>query len=430
MPVKSLTRATQIAVLNESSEIFRYCLKKTKILAALSWEPHVAQEFFAKKEQELPHPTYKIDVNGLSESLAALLKLAPKLKGEHPVLQWLTRVHGSIMDGVRLLLELETDSFYEICTRLYGNSQSKPFESPTSNLELADSIAERMSACSLNDIGESLVSMDAYTFAGAIDKKLKERAPPLPVRVEITDGIVAKVAAGMNQVRIRKDARFSELDVSALWNHEIESHCLTAHNGNLQENCDFLYSGGPRTTMTQEGLSVFFEIYGHTMSQRRFLALCDRVKAIRLVEEGANFIDLYRWYRERSDNEMDAFYATQRIFRGAKPTGGKPFTKDVVYLGGLLGVFNFLRIAVKNQNRLLVEGLVCGRISLEDVGVMATLRAHGILNPPHFVPDWLRNWEALLSFFSFNSFVANLDLSSFQAFFDSHNTLQDWDFSL
>src|SRR5262249_28245916 len=146
----------------------------------------------------------------------------------------------------------------------------------------------------------------------------KERIPSMSVQVELSDGISAKVVAGMNRVRVRRDARFSDVEVAALWNHEIESHCLTAHNGNLQENCEFLCSGGPRTTMTQEGLAVFFEMYGHSMSQRRFLAICDRVHAVELVEKGANFIELFRWYRDRSDTDMEAFFATSRIFRGTQ----------------------------------------------------------------------------------------------------------------
>ena len=28
--------------------------------------------------------------------------------------------------------------------------------------------------------------------------------------------------------------------------------------------------------MTQEGLAIFFEMYGHSLSQHRFMALCER----------------------------------------------------------------------------------------------------------------------------------------------------------
>lgn len=425
---KTVSKKDLLATLTNASEVFKVCARKTKILAALAWKPEVVQEFYRKKESVIPSPSYNIDKKEYAEMLEAVRKLGTRLKGEHPMLGWLRRTQESFENGVRLLLEVETPSFFEISTQMYGNSQTKLFKGNTTHLELAQIISQRLSVCSLNDIGESLVEKSATEFAASLEERLKRRKPQIPVRVEVTDAITSKVVAGMNRVRIRKDARFSGLDLYALWNHEIESHCLTAHNGNRHAYCDFLSAGGPRTTMTQEGLAVFYEVYGHTMSQRRFLSLCHRVEAVSIVEKGADFMELYRWYKDRTENPVDAFFNAQRIFRGAKLTGGGAFTKDVVYLPGLLNVYNFLRLAVKNQNRVLVESLMCGRMALEDVSTIAWLRTHGIVEPPHFIPDWLKNWEALLSFFSLTAVFGSLDLSNFQDYLDDHN-LDDWDMS-
>ena len=124
---------------------------------------------------------------------------------------------------------------------------------------------------------------------------------------------------------------------------------------------------------------------------------------------------------------MGAFLRTQRVFRGASVRGGYPFTKDVVYLAGLLGVYNFLRISVKNQNRMLVETLVCGRVALEDVPTLTWMRMRGLLSGPKYTPWWLDNWESLLSYFSFSSFLSQFDLSSFQAYFDERSPLHGLD---
>jgi uncharacterized protein (TIGR02421 family) len=427
---KNVPRARITSLLKESSEVFRFVSKRLKILSALEWDLSAANEFFQKKESQLPQPIYKIDSHALEEALTALKGLNGKLKGEHPVLKWLQASRESFTMGAQLLKEIGKPEFYQISTQLYGTASSRPFEGQISNAQLATSISERISFCNLNDIGEASELKSAEEFAAELSLRLQNRKPQMSVKVEISSDIVAKAIAGMNRVRIRRDARFSEIEVTALWNHEIESHCLTAHNGNIQENCNFLASGGPRTTLTQEGLAVFFEMYYHSFSQRRFLTLCDRVHGVEMAEKGANFIDVYRWYKERSVNQLDAFLFTQRIFRGADLNGKYPFTKDVVYLAGLLGVYNFLRIAVKNQNRILVESLVCGRIALEDVPILAWLRTHGFVDPPRFIPDWLKNWESLVSFFSFTGLLGNQDLSGFQNYFDSHSKLQDWDFSL
>lgn len=428
----SLKKTKILQILKEAGDTFKVCSRRAKILSTLTWGPELATEFFRKKEAVIPKPVYSIDKKALLEASEALEKLKPKTQGDHPVLHWLERMRDSFAKGIILLLEVEKPPFYEISSQLYGNSGSKLFNGPTSNLELARKLSDRMAMPMPNqdDISESTPAKSAEEFASLLEKRLKERLPSFAVRTEVTDQIVAKVVAGMNRVRIRKDARFSGLELDALWNHEIESHSLTALNGCQHPQCDFLVAGGPRSTMTQEGLAVFYEVYGHTMSQRRFLSLCNRIEAVNLVENGADFIELYRWNKARGDTGFDAFYNTQRVFRGAALTGGSPFTKDVVYLAGLIGVYNFLRIAVKAQNRMLVESLVCGRMALEDVATIAWLRAHGIINPPAYVPDWLKNWEALLSFFSLSAVLGITDISSFQGYFDEYYTLESWDLSV
>jgi len=426
---KTVPKGNLVSILKEASNVFKACAKKSKILAALAWKPEVVAEFFQKKESVFPKPIYTIDKKEITDLLTALNGLEPKLKGDHPMLAWLRRTLESYQQGLSLLISVETDSFFEISSQMYGNSKTKLFKGETSNLDLARAISQRISVCSLNDIGESFVQKSATEFASSLEERIKNRTPAIPLKVEVTDTIASKVVAGMNKVKLRQDARFSELELDALWNHEVESHCLTAHNGNRHQNADFLSAGGPRTTMTQEGLAVFYEVYAHTMSQLRFLSLCNRVEAVSLVENGASFLDVYRWYKDRTENSLDAFFNTQRIFRGAKLSGRGPFTKDVVYLPGLLSVYNFLKYAVKNQNRVLVETLVCGRMSLEDVSTLAWLRTHGVIQPPHFIPDWLKNWEGLLSFFSLTAVFDGLDLTHIQDYFDEQ-LLHDWDVAI
>ncbi len=418
------------AALKESGAIFRLCSRKAKLLSTLAWDRAIAEEFFQKKEQVLPTPQYNVDRQALEECKGALDNLERKLTGDHRFYHWLRRLTQSYRSGCNLLLNLESEHYFKICSELYGNSQMKFFNGQSTNLELARAISSRISVYTLNDIQESYVKQDAEQFAQSLEIKLKERLPTLPVKIEVSDAIVAKVVAGMNRVRIRKNARFSTLELEALFKHEIESHCVTAQNGALQPYCDFLAAGGPRSTMTQEGLAVFFEVYGHTMSQQRLVAITDRVEATYQAEQGADFIQVYRWFKERSESPLEAFYATQRVFRGSKLTGGGPFTKDVVYLPGLLAVYNFLRFAVKNQNRILIESLVCGRLALEDAGVITWLRTQGIIQPPKFVPYWLASWEGLVSYFSLSALLGTMDLSGFQQHFDSEFHFADWDFSL
>jgi len=62
---------------------------------------------------------------------------------------------------------------------------------------------------------------------------------------------------------------------------------------------------------------------------------------------GADFKDVFDFYNERLDDPDQSFENARRIFRGGVITGGAPFTKDMVYLNGLLRVHNFMRTVVK-----------------------------------------------------------------------------------
>ena len=56
-----------------------------------------------------------------------------------------------------------------------------------------------------------------------------------------------------------------------------------------------------------------------------------------------------------------------------------------------------------------------GRIALEDVEALMILRAEGVLSPPRFVPRWLARWDGLLAYFSFTSFLNEVDLEPVEA---------------
>jgi uncharacterized protein (TIGR02421 family) len=424
--VRSSKKERLSALLLDASEKFRAVAKKAKILSALSWTPAVAAEFFLGGEDKLPRPQYAIDRAALEDCIAELEGFAPRLAGTHPVLEWLEANRKSYLDGFRLLLNVETEAFYELSSQLYGNSSSVPFGGKASNRELAGKISSRLSVCAFGDVAEA-PRADAESFVRVLEKRLEERFPLMNVRVETSDQIVAKVAAGTSRVRVRKDATFTAMELESLWKHEVETHCLTAQNGSAQTQVPMLASGGARSTLTQEGLAVFHEVYGHTMAQNRLLRLCDRVEAVAMAEAGADFVEVYRWFLPRTDTKIDAFYSAQRIFRGATLSGGKPFTKDVVYVSGLLGVYAFLNLAVKNQNRPLVEALVCGRMAIEDAGTVAWLRANGFVEPPKFLPEWLANWEALLSFFCTTALFAEMDGDGYRDYFSKLRTFEPWD---
>jgi hypothetical protein len=83
-------------------------------------------------------------------------------------------------------------------------------------------------------------------------------------------------------------------------------------------------------------------------------------------------------HEEHRIPERAAFYTTARIFRG----GG--FTKDAVYLRGLVELLDYLRQGGE------LEPLFIGKLRLDYVPLLDELRQRGILRPPPLIPKYYR----------------------------------------
>ena len=91
---KITPRSKLLEILKEANDVFKSCAKKSKVLAALSWNPEVTAEFFQKKEAVLPKPIYSVNIDEIKSLLGSLNQLEPKIQGEHPLLIWLRRKIG------------------------------------------------------------------------------------------------------------------------------------------------------------------------------------------------------------------------------------------------------------------------------------------------------------------------------------------------
>ena len=95
-------------------------------------------------------------------------------------------------------------------------------------------------------------------------------------------------------------------------------HVATTLNGLGQRRLPLLASGHAGTTRTQEGLAVFSELISGAMTPSRFRRLANRVLAIDRSMNGADFLDVYRFFLERTDDPAQSFEDTRRVFRGAE----------------------------------------------------------------------------------------------------------------
>ena len=154
------------------------------------------------------------------------------------------------------------------------------------------------------------------------------------------------------------------------------------------------------------------------MDLNRFRRLADRVIAIQMAIDGADFLDVYRFYLERIGDREQAFENARRVFRGGLLSGGSPFTKDILYLEGLLKVHNFLRTMVSVGRADCLRLLFCGKLDLENLPVVGILASRGICHPPKFLPPWAKDMRFLLCYLTYSSFLNKIDLAQVKVHYE------------
>ncbi len=246
----------------------------------------------------------------------------------------------------------------------------------------------------------------AQEITNAVQSHFGEDAP----KVVIVDQLSANALATSKQIRIRRDAQFTDKDAIQLINHEAFIHVLTSLNGKKQTNLPILAESHVGTTRTQEGLAVFAEVISGTMELNRFQRLADRVFAIQMAIEGADFIEVYRYFLERTDQPNQSFESARRVFRGGVITGGAPFTKDLVYLLGLLQVSSLIRSIFSAGRADCLRLLFCGKLDIFDIPALGELAAIGLRRLPTYLPPWVNDPRYLLALLTYSNFISGIDL--------------------
>lgn len=404
-------QARVIALVEETAKALASIRSKGSLLETLAWPREIEERFFADKAERLPKPRYQVPRDLLEAESRALLAARRRMRGDGPIPKLLRNILGSMHDRNRLLLALGTRAFGEVSTGIYGGARTRFYDTGLTNLDLAEHLLGRLDTHGWDEaFGTDEPSLDAAGFQTFLAERIAKRKLPIAVRIDETCS--AKAIAGASQVRIRPDATFTSWEAEGLYRHEVETHSFSALNAARHVYATLLKSGGPRSTPTQEGLAVFAELYHRALAVPRLRRLALRVRTVGMAEEGASFLDVYRFLvKDEGLPPKSAYLDAARVFRGGPPEGGGPFTKDAVYVAGLLHVYAFLQAFVREGFRDETEMLVSGRFALDDIAAILELRARGLLVRPRYRPKWLREWTTLLPYFAFTSFMDGVDLA-------------------
>lgn len=380
------------------------------VLDAIAWPADVARAFFDSKETRMPTVAYDaVDTSKPREALAAA---RDAIDGQGVIQDWLNRAARDIENTIRLIEARGTREFFELSKILFGEPKSELRDGKSRTLDLARTLDGILSEYSHSELfpfeqPEPFTAEDIKTYMEPkVERLFGDEAP----KIEVVDTLSAKATADVGSVKLRSTAPFTELDARQLLHHEAFVHIATSLNGRAQSRFPVLGADHGGTVKTQEGLAVFAELVSGSMDPRRMRRLADRVLAIQMAIDGADFMELYRFYSDRSHNEFEAFENTRRILRGGLLEGGAPFTKDGVYLEGLIEVDNFLRVVLPTGDTRYIRLLFCGKIDLEDITALLELDEMGLLEDPKYLPPWARDLRFLVATLSYSSFVHGMDI--------------------
>jgi uncharacterized protein (TIGR02421 family) len=398
----------------EIDEAIVRAAKDIKVLSRLAWPAETMATFLDDWERgkpRLPRVEYpgSDDLNAPARALAQAAKTLESF--DDPIADYLGQTALSYLSLCELLARVGTESMVDFSRVLYGFPGDRLSEGEVTNLEAARHFLEQSAQFyQASHLHETDYCVTAQVIKEQLEMRLAEVFPADMVRVVIDPHLASKAAAGSTRIRLRGGTCFSGYDLEQLLQHEAFVHSLTALNGRAQPGIKCLGLGAPRTTGAQEGLATFAELITGAIDIDRMERIALRVIGIDMALGGADFIEVFRYFLEAGQPEKESFSSTMRIFRGAPLTGGCAFTKDVVYLHGLMEVHTFFRWALSQQRMELCHYFFAGRMTINDAITLAPMFESGQLVAPRYLPPWMTRTNGLVGYLAFSIFANRVNI--------------------
>ena len=388
-----------------------------RILPTVAWPASLEDrmiEAYAKGNYALPEVHYQRP--DLADARAELAAIEREAGDDDPLGDYLKRTAESWRIAAEMLEAVGTAGVTEPSIVLYGRPGDSIPGSSRSNLDAANYFVELSDELGADleddDIGANI---SAEALRADLAKTLDAFFGVGIISVEVDNELTAKAAAGATRVRLRGGTRFNEYDRHQLLAHEAFVHSLTALNGRAQPLLASLARTSPRVTATQEGLAVFAELMSGAIDIARLKRISLRIIAIDMALNGADFVEVYKYFKTFGQSAADSFHSAQRVFRGVPLTGGAAFAKDNVYLSGLLAVHTFFRWALKERRMDMLRHLFAGKLALHDVMTLEPHFASGAILQPRWLPPWMQHVHGLAGKLAFSLFVNRIHMGKVQA---------------
>lgn len=393
-----------------------------RILDSIKWGPELQAAFFKAKCEKLPpitrdyylkHNPLPFDPTEKTEEFYAIEHDIRKHLGQFSavggIMQRMCREYREV---IRMLDARGTPQFSKSSQELYGSSEDAFYAGAPNLKDLAKLVSETLT--NLADLNPNVADEKHYNSKQTVALLQKRMSiyfqdAHKKVQVKLSDGIIADASAGAETIRIRCGAKFSERDIHILEVHEGWVHIGTTLNGLEQPICTFLSKGPPSSSVTQEGLAIITEIFTFASYPDRVKRITNRIIGVYMAENGADFMEVFRFFKDENLSDEVAYGNTMRIFRGSTPTGG-PFTKDLVYSKGFILIYNYIRLAIRQGSVKHIPLLFAGKTTLQDLHSLADLVEEGLVLPPKFLPPQFADLAALSAWMCYSNFLNRLNL--------------------
>lgn len=401
--------------------------KPIRILDAIKWPADIEARFRASGGTRLPtvgqdfyqQQKLAFDPDTVYQALKDLKADIRRQLGRGDALG---KILQATVDQYQIVIELlryrGTDKFGHFSHQLYGSAQDKIRGDRKTLRQMGERLCHIFSLPAVEHLHRPYNhDIDAEQAVAILRERMNQYFAPGEVRVQINDDIVSDAAAGGDCIKINRRSLFSELDLQVLEVHEGWVHIGTTLNGRQQPWATWLSVGSPRITAIQEGMAVLMETLTFSSFPQRARRISDRVVAVDLAEQGADFIEVYRYFLARGVSEHDSYRVTQRVFRGGTLTGGSVFTKDISYVKGFVENVNFIRSAIHSGVPEIIPMLFVGKVTLDDLPLLYERYLEGIIIGPKYLPPMFRDLNGLYVWFGFSSGISGMNIARVQQHF-------------
>lgn len=395
-----------------------------RILDAIKWPAGVEQRFMAAGGREMPaipsdhyssHPP-GYDADRLRGQFRELRTDVRRQLGRG---DGLGRIMQATIDQYLLVIDMlahrGTSEFGRLSRQLYGSARDHMRGDRKTLRQLGEKLRETFSLPGAEHLARPYDKhIRAEQAVEILLQRLEPYFQPGDIRVMLSDGIVSDAAAGGDYIKINQDADFTAFDLQILEVHEGWVHVGTTLNGRAQPWATWLSVGSPRIAACQEGLAVLMETLTFSSYPQRALKISDRVAAVDLAEQGADFLEVFHYFRENGRSAPDSYRLAQRVFRGGVLEGGSVFTKDISYLRGFVENVNFIRSSINSGVPEILPMLFTGKLTLDDVPTLYEHYLEGTIAAPHYLPSMFRDLNGLYVWFGLASGISVMNMARVQ----------------